>query len=229
MCGRYVAATPVEQLAAFFTAGVATGPLAENFNVAPTTQVYGVVQGDDRTIETFRWGLVPPWADDLAIGSRMINARSETVFEKASFRNLILQRRLIVPMSGFYEWRTLPTAGGKPVKLPMYITRADGEPLAVAGLHTLWRPKGSTPETPWVKTCSVLTTAANGTMAPVHDRMPVLLERSQFDAWLDPTMRSKEAVEQFLMPAADDVLVMREVGTAVNSVRNKGASLLDPP
>jgi putative SOS response-associated peptidase YedK len=229
MCGRYVAATPVDQLASFFGAATPSEPLNDNYNVAPTTQVYGVVQAAERVIETFRWGLVPSWADDLAIGSRMINARSETVFEKASFRNLILQRRLIVPMSGFYEWRTLPTAGGKPVKLPMYITRADGEPLAVAGLHTVWRPKGSTPDTPWVQTCSVLTTAANGTMAPVHDRMPVVLDGSQFDAWLDPAMNSRADIEPFLVPAADDVLVMRAVGTAVNSVRNKGASLLDPP
>ena len=228
MCGRYVAATPVDQLAAFFGATSAAAPLADNFNVAPSTSVYGVVQQAGRSLETFRWGLVPSWASDLSVGSRMINARAETVFEKSSFRTLILQRRLIVPMSGFYEWRTIPAAGSKPLKLPMYITRADGSPLAVAGIHTIWRAKDASPDAPWVHTCSVLTTSANGTMAPVHDRMPVILEPSQFDTWLDPALTDRSTIERFLVPAADSVLVMREVGTAVNSVRNNGSALLDP-
>lgn len=228
MCGRFVSATPVDQLAAFFGAAAPQEPLDENHNVAPTTSVYGVVPGDvSRAIEVFRWGLVPVWADDPKIGSRMINARAETIFDKPAFRSLITRRRIVVPMTGFYEWRT-DGEGKAALKTPMFIHRADGMPLAIAGIETAWRPKDAVPDTPWMRTCSVITTEANTTMSPVHDRMPVILEPHQWDTWLDPKVVDRDTIGTMLRPAAADVLTMYQVGNAVNSVRNKGADLMRP-
>lgn len=228
MCGRFVSATPVDQLAAFFGASPPLEALDENHNVAPTTSVYGVVPGDvARAIEVFRWGLVPSWADDPKIGARMINARAETIFEKPAFRSLITRRRIVVPMTGFYEWRT-DGDGAKPLKTPMFIHRVDGMPLAIAGIETAWRPKDAAPDMPWMRSCSVITTAANTTMSPVHDRMPVILEPHQWNVWLDPTVTDRDTIAAMLQPAAADVLTMYQVGNAVNSVRNKGADLMRP-
>lgn len=228
MCGRFVSATPVDQLAAFFGASTPTQALDENHNVAPTTSVYGVVPGDvTRAIEVFKWGLVPSWADDPKIGSRMINARAETIFDKPAFRSLITRRRIVVPMTGFYEWRT-DTHGAKPLKTPMFIHRADGMPLAIAGIETAWRAKDASADAPWLRTCSVITTAANTTMSPVHDRMPVILEPHQWDVWLDPSVTDRNTIGAMLQPAAPDVLTMYQVGNTVNSVRNNGEALMRP-
>jgi len=226
MCGRFVATNSPTALADFFGASTAASPdLDANYNVAPTTDVLAVVadaQGD-RRIEAFRWGLVPSWADDVRIGSRMINARAETLAEKSSFRRPFARTRLLVPMDGFYEWTQGATG-----KQPVYIHRSDGAPLAVAGLWTTWRPKGSDDESAWVHTCTVITTSANATMRPVHDRMPVILHPSVWDTWLDPANGDTASLAELLVPAPDDVLVMHRVSTEVNSVRHRGPQLRDP-
>lgn len=226
MCGRFVASSSPQQIADFFGAAVATEPLAPSYNVAPTNEVLGVVADahGDRRLETFRWGLVPSWAKDVKIGSKMINARSETLAEKPSFKKLFSHRRLIVPMDGFYEWQ----AGDGPRKTPMFIHRADGSPLAIAGLWTAWHDPAAPADDAWLHTCTVITTTANHTMAPVHDRMPVILPIDAWAQWLDPHEHDVADLQHLLVPAADDVLVMHAVSTAVNSVRNKGAELIDP-
>lgn len=235
MCGRFVSSQSPDAIAQFFGASFEGEALAPNFNVAPTNDVYGVVAdaGGQRRIETFQWGLVPSWAKDLRIGSKMINARAETVGEKPAFRSLLKKHRVIIPMDGFFEWKAaLPDAplskAGKPIKTPMFIHRADGTPLAVAGLWATWRDPTAGPDAPWVHSCTVITTAANDTMAPVHDRMPVILPASTWDTWLDSTMNDPEVLRSLLAPAANDVVTMHAVSTEVNNVRNKGPQLIDP-
>lgn len=232
MCGRYVSATPPDQVAAYFGAeppaeGAASGPWEANFNVAPTTGVL-VVRDDGavRHLETMRWGLVPFWAKDPSIGSRMINARAETVAEKPAFRSALRKKRCIVPADGFYEWKKAAGGGAKAPKQPMYIHRVDGEPLAFAGLWEVWRDP-SDPDRE-LHTCTVLTTSANATMRPVHDRMPVILPPSAWDAWLDPAPAETDALLRHLVPAPDSLLTLHPVSTAVNNVRNRGPHLLDP-
>lgn len=229
MCGRFVSSNSADKISEFFGASfeaAATQPLAANFNVAPTTEVYGVTADatGERAVEVFRWGLVPSWAKDVKIASKMINARSETVADKPAFKGLLREHRLLVPMDGFYEWKR-PADGPKQ---PMYIHRTDGEPLAVAGLWAAWRDRSGPEDTPWLHTCTVLTTAANDTMRPVHDRMPVILPKSKWDQWLDPTFQDLGELQGMLRAAPNSLLTMHPVSTAVNSVRNKGAELIEP-
>ncbi len=235
MCGRFVSTQSADAIADFFGASFDGEALPPNYNVSPTTDVYGVLappQGEWR-LEAFHWGLVPSWAKDMRIGSKMINARAETIGEKPAFRSLLTRRRLIIPMDGFYEWKAADegsplTAKGKPAKTPMFIHRADGAPIAAAGLWATWRDKDLGPDAPWLHSCTIITTSANRTMSPVHDRMPVVLPKSAWEPWLDPNNDDTEALRMLLVPAADDVLAMHVVSTAVNNVRNKGEELIAP-
>ncbi len=240
MCGRFVSAHAPDKIAEFFGASfesdsVERGALPPNYNVAPTNDVYAVVAhaDDQRELQTFQWGLVPSWAKDVKIGSKMINARAETVAEKPAFKSLLKQHRLIVPMDGFYEWQAAGegaplTKAGKPMKTPMFIHRSDGEQLAVAGLWATWRDREEGPDAPWLHSCTVITTSANDTMAPVHDRMPVILPERFWAAWLDPSNNDIAALAAMLQPAAEDILVMHAVSTDVNNVRNRGPELVEP-
>lgn len=254
MCGRFVSSQTPDQVAAYFGASfnglavesadsaadtAATAPaLPANFNVAPTNDVYGVVadKAAQRELQIFHWGLVPTWAKDTKISSKMINARSETLAEKPAFKSVFRKHRLIMPMDGFYEWQAqavsesvapVLTKAGKSVKQPMFIHRVDGQPLAVAGLWTTWRDRAAGADAPWLHSCTIITTAANTTMQPVHDRMPVILPEAAWDEWLDPFNADIESLQRLLVPAADDILTMHPVSTAVNNVRNKGAELID--
>lgn len=234
VCGRFVSTQSSEQLASFFDAVIDTESLLPSHNVAPTNDVYAVVaESDGRHLESFRWGLVPSWAKDVRIGSSMINARAETIAEKPAFKGLFRKHRLLVPMDGFYEWRapgeTAPLdARGKPRKTPMYIHRADGRPLAAAGLWAAWKEPGSADDAPWLHTCTVITTSANELMSTVHDRMPVFLEPEHWDLWLDRTVADPTTLLALLRPAAEHVLTMHPVSTEVNKVRNKGEELIRP-
>lgn len=233
MCGRFVSSSSPERIAAYFGADVAVETLGENYNVAPTNDIYGVVADADghREVRAFQWGLVPPWAKDTKIGSKMINARCETVATKAAFKSDFRKHRLIVPMDGFYEWAPGVEGGprtksGKPAKRPFFVHRPDGEPLAVAGIWSAWRDREAGPDAPWLHTASLITTDANATMAPVHDRMPVVLPKAMWDVWLDPTNHNVAMLSGLLVPARDDLLTLHEVSTDVNNVRNKGIELI---
>ncbi len=235
MCGRFVSTQSSDAIADFFGASFQGEALPPNHNVAPTQDIYAVVDTADgeRHLEAFHWGLVPSWAKDTKIASKMINARGETVAEKPAFKSLLKKHRLLVPMDGFYEWKAAAegaplTKAGKPAKTPMFIHRVDGEPLAVAGLWATWRDRELGPDAPWLHSCTLITTSANQTMAPVHDRMPVILPKSAWDAWLDPTNQDIEQLRSLLVPAPDDILTMHAVSTAVNNVRNKGSELIEP-
>jgi putative SOS response-associated peptidase YedK len=237
MCGRYVSSSSpqaiAEQFGALLDPGLADSPLHASWNVAPTNSVYTVVADDDTPsiarahVRTMHWGLVPHWAKDAKGAGRMINARAETLLEKPTFKGLVGSRRCIVPMDGFYEWRT-DNSSPKPVKQPFFIHSVDGRPLAAAGLWTVWRDKTAGDEAPELRSVTIITTGANATMSGLHDRMPVFLTADEWAAWLDPQHRDPTKLIDLLDPAPDDVLVMHPVSRDVNSVRNKGAHLIEP-
>jgi len=235
MCGRFVASSSAEAISKFFGASFEGEGIPANFNVAPTQDVLAVTADANgaRTVQTFHWGLVPSWAKDVKIGSKMINARSETIAEKPAFKGLFKKHRLLIPMDGFYEWQQGADGGplnksGKPIKTPMFIHRSDGELLAVAGLWATWRDRTTGPDAPWLHSCTIITTAANQAMTPVHDRMPVILPADRWDAWLDPTNGGLATLQSLLIPAANDLLAMHAVGTEVNNARNTGPQLIEP-
>jgi len=231
VCGRFVSASPPDELARYFGAEQAVeAALAPSFNVAPTRQVYVVLEsGGVRRLDAFRWGLVPFWAKDAKVGQRMINARAENLADKPAYKRAFRKRRCLVPADGFYEWRRDPSGR----KQPMYVHRADGEPMAFAGLWELWRPDrdegdASDGDGEVVRTCTIVTGAANEAVAPVHDRMPVLLPPSAWDAWLDPDNDDVESLGRLLVPASASLLALHPVSTRVNAVRNDDPHLVDP-
>jgi putative SOS response-associated peptidase YedK len=234
MCGRFVSTASPERIASYFGAEVAAGSLGENYNVAPTQDIYAVVTGADGVarVQAFHWGLIPSWAKERKIGNRMINARSETLAEKPAFRGLFKKKRCIIPMDGFYEWKPGRDDGplnakGKPLKQPLFIGRLDREPLAVAGLWTAWKDP-TDPESRFLHSATVITTSANKLMEPVHNRMPVLIPKSAWAAWLDPKNDDVSTLSDIFAPRDDGLLTMHEVSTDVNNVRNIGPSLIQP-
>lgn len=234
MCGRYANfLTEQELIDAFEIAIVADDArLSPRYNIAPTQEAAIVVArtrensaAEGRSLELARWGLVPSWAKDPSVGSRMFNARSETVAEKPSFRAAFAKRRCLVPASGYYEWRT--QAG---VKTPFFIHSSDESPLAFAGLFEFWRDKArmSTQgdDAPWLASFSIVTTAARGAMEEIHDRQPVMLTRGEADAWLDPASSPDDLMAAIAAPAPE--LAWHEVGREVGNVRHQGAELIAP-
>ena len=214
MCGRFVLTTPADALAAEFAAATGGLVLRPRYNIAPMQDVVVVrsVEGR-RELAMLRWGLIPSWARDPAIASKLINARSETAAEKPSFRNAMKKRRCIVPATGFYEWKREGTR-----KQPWYFHARTASPLAIAALWESWK----SPEGDAVETCCLLTTAANAVLAPVHDRMPVLLDHDAALRWLDPAVGDPRTLEGLLKPAPASSLAAHPVSSAVNSVRNDG-------
>ncbi|GIF10726.1 SOS response-associated peptidase [Actinoplanes teichomyceticus] len=219
MCGRYATTRSNVDLSQFFEAVDVAGELSPSWNVAPTAAVPLIRRSrthDARVLDTARWGLVPPWAADLRQGARMINARAETVATLKTFAPSFARRRCLVPADGWYEW----ARSGKQ-KQAYYMSPAGGAPLAFAGIWSPWGPEG-------VLTCSVITTAARGELARVHDRMPLVLPPERWSDWLagggDP-----EPLLRPLDEAALAAIEVRPVGAAVGNVRNNGPELLAPP
>ncbi|CAB4920203.1 MAG: SOS response-associated peptidase [Actinobacteria bacterium] len=240
MCGRYAAAKDPAALAEEF--GVAA-PVEErlepDYNVAPTKRVYVVLdrQRDaslERSLVVARWGLIPSWAKDPSIGSRMINARAETVAEKPAFRRAFAKRRCLVPADGYYEWYAPTSADapvgktGKPLKQPFFIHPSDGSSLAMAGLYEWWRDQSRADDDPlaWRLTCTILTTDAADEVGRIHDRMPMTIARGDWGAWLDPATGADATT--LLRPALGPSLEAYPVSVAVNSVRNNSPELIVP-
>ncbi len=226
VCGRFVSTSSTADLAAHF--GTAPPPdvdLGERWNVAPTDDVWAVrVDGGDRRLEAFHWGLVPWWAEDPKVGSRMINARAETVATKGAFKAAFASRRVLVPADGFYEWGPKPASGRR--KQAWYVHRPDDAPYAFAGLWESWRDR-RTDGTDRLRSTTIVTTAANGPMSEIHDRMPVILPRSAWDEWLDPDDDDTDALARLLVPAPAEVTVLRPIGPEVGNVRNDGPGLVE--
>lgn len=233
MCGRYIQVSSPTQLVERFDVDEIAVPEAPapSYNVAPRAEVLTVVQrgltdpevaahGGTRVLEQMRWGLVPSWADDTKIGDRLINARAESLTEKAAFKSAFRKRRCLIPADGFYEWQRL---GGKR-KQPMFVHRRDGEPIAFAGLWEVWRASS---KDPWLLSCTIVTTRANDTMAPVHDRMPAMLAEDSWDRWLDVRVNERAELEPLLEPPPDADLEMWPVSTMVNRADNDRPELVD--
>jgi putative SOS response-associated peptidase YedK len=228
MCGRYFLDSSIEALEIQFEAEfepAARALLAPRYNIAPTTAVPVVVAaaGGGRLIVLHRWGLVPGWAKDPAMGARLANARAETAAAKPAFRNAFRRGRCILPADGFYEWQVGPDG----TKQPYCFRAADGRPLGLAGLRERWEgPDGV------LDTCTILTTAANELMAPIHDRMPVVLPPSAYAAWLDlsggPAPGRQDRLQDLLAPCPASFLQAYPVHPRVGNVRNEGAGLAAP-
>jgi putative SOS response-associated peptidase YedK len=260
MCGRYASARKRIELLEEFRVerDRVAEPLRPDYNVAPTKAVYAVVtrgagpseaQSPDaapteaagsadvaRELRVVRWGLVPFWAKDPSIGSRLINARAETVASKPAFRRAFTRRRCLLPADGYYEWQRpdgtesdTPGGKGKAAKQPYFIFREDGGPLAFAGLYELWRD-ASLPEDherAWLWTATIITTSAPDELGRIHERMPMVIQPDRWQDWLDPDANDPADLIALLAPAASIGLTSYPVSTAVNSVRNNGPELIE--
>ena len=230
MCGRFAQPRSSDELARIFRARRITELEGERFNVAPTDEVAAVVEHHgERQLDTFRWGLVPYYAESSREAARLINARAETVESSGAYRTAFRRRRCIVPADAFYEWRrAVPAAGNERVRgarpQPFAIRRVDGQPMAFAGLWAVWRAPVDAGR---LFTCSIVTTTANELLAPLHSRMPVILDEGDWDAWLDEAT-APGMLRGLLRPAPDTSIEVYAVGQGVNNVRNNGPSLLDP-
>ena len=219
MCGRYTRHASWRDLVEYFR--ILDDPrwnLEPRYNIAPTQQVLIIRNGDNgREPARVRWGLIPHWAKDKSIGNKLINARSETVAEKPSFRDAFKKRRCLVVADGFYEWRK---EGAK--KQPHLIRLKSGEPIAFAGLWSAWTDKEDGSE---VETDAIITTEANELLKPLHNRMPVILSPDEYDQWLDPESGDGR---ELLKPYPSDEMEHLPVSTRVNIVRNDDRSLIEP-
>jgi putative SOS response-associated peptidase YedK len=212
MCGRFTLSQPAEAIAAVFQVNEVP-TLEPRYNIAPTQRVPTVLQkaGGDRQFQMLRWGLIPSWAKDLAMGAKLINARGETVAEKPSFRSAFRHRRCLIIADGFYEWQRQE---GK--KQPFYFRVQNGQPFAFAGLWEHWQE----PEGEAIESCTIVTTEANKLLQPIHDRMPVILDPKDYDLWLDPAFQKPEHLKQLLQPLSSEAMTSYPVSTKVNNPAN---------
>jgi putative SOS response-associated peptidase YedK len=217
MCGRYTLKHNIQAIAQEFhvAPSLQTGP---RYNIAPTQEVVSVLQNGTAHLELLRWGLIPSWAKEESIGSKMINARAETLAEKPSFKRLLSSKRCLVVADGFYEWKQ----EGRGPKTPMYITLKDDELFAFAGLWDAWKNADGQV----IRTCTIITTEPNELMAPIHNRMPAILSRDAREVWLDSTLKDEHALLPLLAPYPADQMTVRTVSRLVNDPRREGAELI---
>lgn len=221
MCGRFGEEEEYVALARRYQAFVEVADPGPRYNVAPTQPAAVIVQHEGkRHLTHHRWGLVPAFAKDLSIGARMINARSETLTSQAAFREAFAVRRCIVPATRFYEWQKRDKD-----RIPFSILRNDGAPLHFAGLWASWRGKETGER---VLSCAIVTTDANETMAPIHDRMPVILPDEAVDLWLDPTANEVELKRLLIPYEGEESLYAYRISPLVNNWQNEGPELIVP-
>ncbi|MFV1965068.1 MAG: SOS response-associated peptidase [Pirellulaceae bacterium] len=222
MCGRFTLRTPASVLIEQF--GLDGSPqLKLRFNIAPTQLVAAirVLPGESkRHVAMLRWGLVPSWAKDPAMGHRMINARAETAAEKPSFRSAFRRRRCLVLADGYYEWKKVGSR-----KQPYYFRLSEGRAFAFAGLWEVWREGEASDDA--LETCTIMTTEPNELGRPIHDRMPVIIDPENYDEWMDPRMQDRERIEPLLRPYDANQMTAEPVSTYVNNVRNDDAKCIE--
>ena len=221
MCGRFTLITPAETIAEQFQLPEIPA-LAPRYNIAPTQPVAAVRQrpgNGGRELALLRWGLIPLWAKDPGIGSRMINARSETVAHKPAFRAAFRRRRCLVLADGFYEWQRRERG-----KRPFYIRMGDERPFALAGLWEHWEG----PDDRMIDSCTLLTTESNDLVRPLHNRMPVILYPKDYDLWLDPGVQEAESLQPLLCPYPSEVMIAYPISTWVNKPSNEGPRCIEP-
>lgn len=220
MCGRFTLVSDLDLILHRFNLLYANVEYVPRYNIAPSQQVLAVVSDSrERRLGQLRWGLIPFWAKDPKIGYKMINARAETVAEKASFKHSFKRQRCLIPADGFYEWKK---EGNR--KRPMRVRLKSGEPFAFAGLWSRW----TSPEGEEVHSCTILTTRPNSLMKNIHDRMPVILRKEDEDVWLDRTVEDPEFLQQLLEPYDADQMDAYEVSTVVNSPKTDSADCVKP-
>jgi putative SOS response-associated peptidase YedK len=223
MCGRFLLRAPPVEIAQLFEIAGPAPNFPARYNIAPTQDVTAVRFNPAtgmRSLDALRWGLVPPWAKELAFGNRCINARSEGLADKAAFRDAFAERRCLIPVSGFYEWRR--TGAGK---TPYVILPADGDLFVFAGLWERWRDPVSFGI---VRSCTIVTCAPNEAMATLHDRMPVILDQASWSTWLGEMPATPSELTALLRPCRPARLRLEPVSARVNNVRNDDPSLADP-
>ncbi len=216
MCGRFTLTLNVDVVAKAFNVppSLQTAP---RYNIAPTQEVVTVMRDEMKHLDWLRWGLIPSWAKDETIGSKMINARAETLAEKPSFKRLLQGRRCLIVADGFYEWKK--EQGGK---TPMYFTLPNHEPFAFAGLWDTWK----SPDGQQIRTCTIITTNPNEAVAPVHNRMPVILSADARDEWLDPEQHDTNVLQHLLRPYTASGMLARPVSRKINSPQYDSAELI---
>jgi putative SOS response-associated peptidase YedK len=219
MCGRFVRKRSASTIAADFGVDEVVDDLQPSFNIAPTHDVAVITNNGAKQLVAMRWGLVPAWASDPAIGSKLINARAETLGEKAAFKEAFKRRRCLVVADGFYEWQK---AGRE--KTPLLIRLKSDQAFAFAGLYETWIP-------PWGETltsCTIITTEPNDLVRPIHDRMPAILPRNLESLWLDETVRDRDWLLDMLAPYPAEQMEAYTVSNLVNSVKNDSPVLIEP-
>jgi putative SOS response-associated peptidase YedK len=242
MCGRYVSTSSLADLAeAYEIDEIRTDALEPRYNVAPSQPIYAVVarrhprdavevegseNGPTRLLGTFQWGLVPSWAKERSVGHKMINARAEGIATKPAFRQALVRRRCVIPADAFYEWQVHPD-GPRTARQPYLIRRRDGRLLSLAGLWEVWRDPAR-PDAPPLRTATIVTTAANAVLGPIHSRMPVALPDDAVGTWLDPTVVDPGVLTGLLVAAPDAWWATEAVSTLVNAVAHEGPELIAP-
>lgn len=213
MCGRFTLSQSTEAIASAFNL-TQIAPLEPRYNIAPTQLVpcvlYPAAQSASQ-LQMLRWGLIPAWAKDLAIGAKLINARAETVGEKPSFKSAFKRRRCLIIADGFYEWQRQE---GK--KQPYYFRLQNVQPFAFAGLWEQWK----SPDEETITSCTILTTEANALLRPIHNRMPVIIDPKDYNIWLDTEVQKPELLQPLLQPYQADLMTSYAVSTKVNNPRN---------
>lgn len=220
MCGRFIRISPLPLIVEHFQIMHIHSECTASYNIAPTQSIAAVVrEGTENHLTEFRWGLIPFWAKDPAIGNRLINARAETAAEKPSFKHALKYKRCLIVADGFYEWKR---AGNK--KQPMLIRRQGGGPFVMAGLWDVWE----SPEQQKHTTCTILTTSPNSLLQSIHNRMPVILPRHSYEHWLDPHVQNPSQLLPLLQPYPDNDLEAYPVTTLVNSPENNSPECIQP-
>lgn len=224
MCGRFTLTQDIQTIArTIMSPGTVAIPstlqVVPRYNIAPTQDVVTVMNNGSLHLDMLRWGLIPSWSKEENIGSRMINARAETLAEKPSFKRLLHSKRCLVVADGFYEWRQ---ESGTKSKTPMYITLKHNEPFAFAGLWDSWR----SPDGQQIRTCTIITTEPNELVATIHNRMPAILTPEAREIWLDPALHDEHALLRLLVPYESDEVAARPVSRLVNDPKSDYAGML---
>jgi len=220
MCGRFALYRGLEEIKEAFQVQQVSADLEPSYNIAPTQDVAVVVQRPEGvSLEKMRWGLIPFWAKDPGIGSKMINARSETVHEKPSFKRPLKNRRCLVVADGFYEWQKVDGT-----KIPTFIRLKSQRPFGLAGLYDVWKP----PDGEAITSCTIITTDANPFLQPIHNRMPVILPPDAYTQWIDPAIRTPDSLQMFIKPYPAEEMAAHPVSTLVNNPKNDHAECVVP-
>lgn len=219
MCGRFILESPFELIAHEFDIRMPAFNLKQSYNIAPSQNIHILINDGERRIATCRWGYIPSWAKDASIGYKMINARTETITTKKSFRNAFRKRRCLIITDGFYEWRIKGAA-----KAPFFVRLKSGKPFGLAGLYNHWR----SPEGEELCTCTIITTEANEMLQEIHNRMPVIIEKQRYDYWLDSAVNDEKNLLSLLKPFPPEEMECYEVSTRVNTPKNNSPDNIKP-